>query len=159
MKTFYTLLLAFGLCLTSHAQSNANIVNYHNASSQVQNELNNLLSGNLNKLLLQTGFPAKQLSNDNQGIKLVQVVESNSISNEILADFSGDYSKVKAVVLSNITTNSSFVSALDLTSFNALQYIVINSTETLSNTFVQNMLQNVQLPPNVTIVYKQDVLM
>lgn len=159
MKTFYTLLLAFGLCLTSHAQSNVNVVNYKNASSQIQSQLEMLLQGNQNRLLLQSGFPVKHLSNDNQGIKLVQVVESNSISNEILADFSGDYSKVKAIVFSNITTNSSVISALDLTSFHALQYIVINSTETLSNTFVQNMLQNVQLPPNVTIVYKQDVLM
>src|SRR5690606_20031233 len=93
MKTFYTLLLAFGLCLTSHAQSNINVVNYQNANLQSQNEINSLLSTNQNRLLLQNGFSAKQLSNDNLGLKLIKVVNSNSIDNAVLTNFAGDYSK------------------------------------------------------------------
>lgn len=159
MKTIYTLLLACGLCLTSHAQSNVNIVNYQNAGSQVQSQLDVLLQGNQNRLLLQNGFPTKQLSNDNQGIKLVNVVGSNSISNEILQDFAADYSNVKAVVFSDVNNNSPAVLPLDLTTFGSLQYVVINSNDILSNTFVQNLLQNVQVPANVVIVYRKEVVM
>jgi len=159
MKTFYTLLLAFGLCLTSHAQSNINVVNYQNANLQSQNEINSLLSTNQNRLLLQNGFSAKQLSNDNLGLKLIKVVNSNSIDNAVLTNFAGDYSNVEIIVLSNIDANSQVITNLDLNGFSSLKYIIINTNETLINTFVQNMLQNVQLPPNVLVVYKHEVLM
>lgn len=159
MKTIYTLLLACGLCLTSHAQSNANIVNYQNVSSQVQSQLDALLSGNQNRLLLQAGFSSKQLANDNQGIKLIQAVGSDAISDEILQDFAADYTKVKTIVLSNITTNSDAVSTLDLTALSTLQYFVVETSETLTNTFIQNLLQNIQIPVNVVVVCKKAVLM
>ena len=159
MKTLYTLLLAFGLCFTVHAQNNANIVNYQNVGSQVQNQLNALLSGNQNRLLLQAGFSSKQLGDDNQGVKLIQAVGSDAISNEVLQDFAADYTKVKAIVLSNIKANSTAVQALDLTAFNDLQYILIESNETLTTAFVQSLLQNVQMLENVVIVYKKEVLM
>ena len=159
MKTFYTLLLAFGLCFTVHAQNNANIVNYQNVGSQVQNQLNALLNGNQNRLLLQAGFSSKQLGDDNQGIKLIQAIGNNAISDAVLQDFSADYTKVKAIVLSNIKANSSTVSALDLTAFSALQYLVVETNENLTTVFVQSLLQSIQLPANVVIVYKKEVLM
>lgn len=159
MKTLYTLLLAFGLCFTVHAQNNANIVNYQNVGTQVQSQLETLLIGNQNRLLLQAGFSSKQLGDDNQGIKLIQAVGSEAISNEVLQDFAADYTKVKAIVLSNITANSNVVSDLDLSAFTALQYFVVKTNETLTTTFVQSLLQNIQIPANVVIVYKKEVLM
>ena len=159
MKTLFTLLLAFGLCFTVHAQNNANIVNYQNVGTQVQSQLETLLIGNQNRLLLQAGFSSKQLGDDNQGVKLIQAVGSDAISNEVLQDFAADYTKVKAIVLSNIKANSTAVQALDLTAFNDLQYILIETSETLTTAFVQNLLQNVQIPANVVIVYKKEVLM
>lgn len=159
MKTLYTLLLAFGLCFTVHAQNNANIVNYQNVGTQVQSQLETLLIGNQNRLLLQAGFSSKQLGDDNQGIKLIQAVGSEAISNEVLQDFAADYTKVKIIVLSDIKTNSQVISVLDLTLFSALQYFVIESNETLTTAFVQSLLQNVQMPENVVIVYKKEVLM
>lgn len=159
MKTLYTLLLAFGLCFTVHAQNNANIVNYQNVGTQVQSQLETLLIGNQNRLLLQAGFSSKQLGDDNQGVKLIQAVGSDAISNEVLQDFAADYTKVKAIVLSNIKANSTAVQALDLTAFNDLQYILIETNETLTTAFVQSLLQNVQMLENVVIVYKKEVLM
>ena len=133
--------------------------NLKNVNLQSQNEINSLLSTNQNRLLLQNGFSAKQLSNDNLGLKLIKVVNSNSIDNAVLTNFAGDYSNVEIIVLSNIDANSQVITNLDLNGFSSLKYIIINTTETLINTFVQNMLQNVQLPPNVLVVYKHEVLM
>jgi len=156
MKTIYTLLLAFGLCFTVHAQS---VLNFNSASSQIKNQVETLQQGNINRLLFQSGFSTKHLSNDNQGIKLIKIVNSNSIDNNILVDYGANYSNVKAIVFSDIKNTSSIVEALDLTGFNSLEYVVIDAYEALSNAFIQNLLQNVQLPLNVTIVYKHNVLM
>ena len=156
MKTFYTLLLAFGLCLTVHSQ---NIIDFNSASSPVKNQIEVLLQGDTNRLLFQSGFSTKHLSNDNQGIKLIKIVNSNSIDNNILVDYGANYSNVKAIVFSDITNSSSTVEALDLTGFNSLEYVVIDANESLSNLFIQNLLQSVQLPKNVIIVHKHVVLM
>lgn len=156
MKTIYTLLLAFGLCFTVHAQ---NIVSYQNLSSQEKNEIDLLSKSDQNRLLLQFGFPTKLLANDNQGIKILDVVGSQSINNEILEGTSEGFSKVELIIISDLTNESLAISTLNLENFGSIKYLLITSNEMLSNAFVVNLLSNVQLPSNIVVVYKQNVLM
>ena len=156
MKTFYTLLLAFGLCFTSHAQ---NIIDFNSASSQLKSQIEGLQQGDINRLLFQSGFSTKHLSNNNQGIKLLKVVGTNSISDDILNDYSGNYSSVKVISFTNITTGSDVLSLLDLTAFSSLDFILVNTNDDLNQSFVKGLFKNVKLPSNVTIVIKKEELM
>lgn len=163
MKTFYTLLLAFGLCFTIHAQENVAVLNYDSYLQQqpqeVRNEINSYVSGTPSKLLLEKEFPAKHLWQTDQGSVVIDIVNTHSVNETIVQDNNADFNNAKALVISNVNANSQVIEAIDLSSFTQLKYIIVQTNQTMSATAVAQLLQNVQLPVGVLVFYKVNIPM
>lgn len=150
MKTLYTLLLAFGLCFTVHAQQ---LISFDQLNDNQVNQLEQYKSNDTYLLLLQEGF-APKLIGDSSKPKVVQVVGFNTLNGEVVAENIAFFSQAKAILINDFEEQNVSISPLDLSICVELEYITFNMQQEISNTILQNWISNSQLPLQIKIVKK-----
>lgn len=157
MKTIYTLLLAFGLCFTVHAQNNLKVfpsesdnVDYNLNTIELE-EFNDIVFGASHSLIFDETVTS--VFEDKGEIRKISFKNMNNISNFNFSNFD----------LSNVMVLEIFYSEGDIINipssvFNnipTLKYIYIKSYHTLTDSIINNILhETIYQLNNVKIVYQ-----
>ncbi|MBA5794084.1 hypothetical protein H1R17_02315 [Flavobacterium sp. xlx-214] len=156
MKTLYTLLLAFGLCFTVHAQSNV-INNYNQLTGSAKASVDNALNANYYKLLIQEGFTSKYLG-DQANEKSVEIVGLNSL---LVDNFNANeihFNNSKIIFFNNINSLTNNIVTVNLSNAANLQYVVFTSQIDIPNVQLQQWIGNLNLPSTTQVIYRKIVL-
>ena len=138
MKTFYTLLLAFGLCLTSHAQSNiVSLESFLNTQTQSSQILSDVLDeGNI------LYYDDSVLYSDTY-----KIVDFKSLNQ--FYQFNNFSQISTAVVIAINIDDEAHVLQKDLSQLSSLQYIILygrsNHSDVIMNDIKQNIISSNQL--------------
>lgn len=153
MKTFYTLLLAFGLCLTSHAQNLQVLSNTNNVQlSQIEwDEFNQLAFSDTHTLILNDA--ASYIFNNGTSVKAVVIKNVNGAS--LLNSFTSTLNDVKLLQLHwNLNDVYNLSSQLSQ-KLPKLEYIYVSSYEMLNQSNVENIIGSLKNQfPNAKIIYQ-----
>lgn len=153
MKTFYTLLLAFGLCLTSHAQNLQVLSNTNNVQlSQIEwDEFNQLAFSDTHTLILNDA--TSYVFNNGTSVKAVVIKNVNGAS--LLNSFTPSLNDVKLLQL-NWNVNDVYNLSNQLNQkLPKLEYIYVTSYEMLNQSNVENIIGSLKNQfPNAKIIYQ-----
>jgi len=153
MKTIYTLLLAFGLCLTVHSQSVQNYDTYYNqASSTEKQNISSFLNGAPHKLIYDPNQKAVTLYADGNDVKMIEVMNLNGFSQN---QVNNNLTAFAAAKMIKIYINSSTqASTIDLSAFTQLQYVVFELEASNLVSTVNTIVQTITLPQQVQVLYR-----
>lgn len=152
MKTFYTLLLAFGLCLTSHAQDLQVLSN--NSISLTESEMTEFktLAFNATHSLI---FDDSTTSIYNDGSTVKRVIIKNEAGVLLLNSYVTPLNNVRSLELEwNAGEVYNFSNQLNQKLPN-LKFIYVKSYEMLNQSNVENIIESLKSQfPNATILYQ-----
>lgn len=155
MKTIYTLLFAFGLFFTSHAQQSLHVLPLNGSESNLNSsdleEFNQITFGNSHSLIINETVTAVF---ENEGvIRKISIESMNNLSIVNLSNF--ELSNVKVF---EIYYNEGDIINIPTGVLNALpnlKYIYLKSYHTLTDGIINNVLQDTMYQlSNVKVVYQ-----
>lgn len=153
MKTFYTLLLAFGLCLTSHAQDLQVLSNVNNVqlSQNETDEFNELTYSATHSVVF--GDNTTTIYNDSTPVKRVIIETQAGVA--LLNSYTTSLNSVKSLELYWHTNEVYNFSSQLNQKLPSLKFIYVKSYEMLNQSNVQTIIGPLQEQfPNAKIVYQ-----
>lgn len=158
MKTFYTLLLAFGLCLTSHAQSNSILTLSEKQLNLSQSEflaLNDKFDGAIQALTFTNDFYYLSYATPNSHVEKITLENRYEISEIDIQDITYDFDLIKILKLNWKSGNSFNLNVQFLNKLKNLEYIYLVSDSDIDKNSVQLLLNNIliELSQSVQVIY------
>lgn len=154
MKTLYTLLLAFGLCLTSHAQSMQNYDTYYNQASVTEkSNMNDIFKGTPHKLILAENQQTNYLWNDGSALKMIDIFDLSAFNQQFVNSHSIDFSQVKAIKFNNINSQTQ-ITSVDLSNYTQLEYVIFDIDNLNVVSHANLLMQTLILPSNIKVLYR-----
>lgn len=163
MKTFYTLLLAFGLCLTSHAQSNGiSLLNYDTyykqATATEKRNLDTYLKGTPYKLIFDDQQQAKSIWNNGSELLMIDINNVPGFNQQLLATYNTEFSKVKAIKINNISAKTGSIN-IDLSNYPQLEYVIFDIDSLNAVPHLNTLIQNLSVTSQVKVMYRYQMEM
>jgi|GEM_PF-2817836 len=159
MKTIYTLLLACGLCFTSHAQSNGiYTVDQKKAMLTIQQQkvFNDLLYESLPMVLFSDNKTYKPFSVTNSVNKKIVLEDQYTLTNHLQGYTLSDFQTAEILILQWKEGKTYSIDLELLQNMTNLQYIYLICLDNINATQVSALLHNILnvVGTNVEVIYQ-----